>query len=242
MSSAISLPTTAHNLVQRRTATPLSGKSHTNNSVTQLSRPQKTSRPDQWWLLSVPAFLIAAYAANFLIDVYRVGDSAIIDRIRSSLFGISHIVGGLTAMLLGPFQFLASIRRKYPKVHRWIGRLYALGILMGGINAFYVSFTSLCRPLGQYAFAFLGLIWLATAAMGMSTIWSGQVAQHRNWMARNFSLTYAAVMLRWQLPLFISLGMETEPALTLTGFTSWIPNLIFAEWWIIRQTPKRASD
>lgn len=240
MSSTISLRNTAHNLVQHRTAIPSSEKNHANNSFTKLSQPQKASRPNQWWLLSLPAFLIAAYAVNFLLDVHRVGDSAIIDRIRSSLFGVSHIVGGLTATLLGPFQFLSSVRRKYPKVHQWIGRVYNFGILIGGLNAFYVSFTSLCRPLGQYAFAFLGLIWLATAAMGMSMIWSGQVAKHRNWMARNFSLTYAAVMLRWQLPLFISLGLETEPALTLTGFTSWIPNIIFAEWWIKRQNTQPA--
>jgi uncharacterized membrane protein len=235
MSSAISSRNTAHNSVKHGTATLSLKKSHANNSCTQLRQPQKAWTPNKWWLLSLPAFLIAFYAANFLLDLHRVGDSAIIDRIRSSLFGVSHIVGGLTTMLLGPFQFLSSVRRKYPKVHQCIGRVYNIGILIGGLNAFYVSFTSLCRPMGQYAFAFLGLIWLATAAMGMSMIWSGQIARHRNWMTRNFSLTYAAVMLRWQLPLFISLGLETEPALTLTGFTSWIPNIIFAEWWIKRQ-------
>lgn len=61
-------------------------------------------------------------------------------------------------------------------------------------------------------------------------------------MARNFSLTYAAVMLRWQLPLFVSFGMEIEPALTLTGFTSWIPNMIFAEWWIRGQELGRSYN
>ncbi|KAI0176863.1 hypothetical protein BJ166DRAFT_505562 [Pestalotiopsis sp. NC0098] len=239
MSSAVSLPSTAHSLVQlsssNRKPKPTPTRKSQLNHVAKTSQPRKEPKSYKWMYLSVPAFLAAAYALNFLLDIYRVGDSAIIDRIRSSIFGLSHVVGGLTAMFLGPFQFLGSLRRKSPEVHRWVGRVYNGGILIGSVNAFYVSFTSLCRPLGQYAFAFLGFIWLVTAALGMKAIWAGQVVQHRDWMARNFSLTYAAVMLRWQLPLFIALGMETEPALTLTGFTSWIPNLIWAEWWIRRQ-------
>lgn len=188
-----------------------------------------------WKLLSIPAFITAAYAFNFLVDCVRLGDPVIVERIRASVFGIAHILGGLIAMILGPFQFLSSLRKRNSKAHRIIGRVYMAGILMGGVCAFHVSFASMCRPVGQYAFAFLGLIWLGTGIQGMLKIWAGDVARHRDWMTRNFSLTYAAVMLRWQLPIFIFMGMETEPALTLTGFTSWLPNLLFAEWWIKQQ-------
>ncbi|KAH7127519.1 hypothetical protein EDB81DRAFT_809444 [Dactylonectria macrodidyma] len=241
MSSAISLQPANHGLIQlsatsvRATPTTKSSPDTNINNGTETEQAPKTSFVFTWPLLSIPAFFVAAYALNFLLDVVRLGDPAIIERIRASIFGVGHIVGGLTAIALGPFQFLAGIRRRVPKVHRWIGRVYMAGIILGGINTLHVSFTSICRPLGQYAFAFLGIIWMGTAAQGMYTIWAGEVLQHRDWMARNFALTYAAVMLRWQLPLFIAMGMETEPALTLTGFTSWIPNLLFVEWWIRRR-------
>ncbi|KAF1362278.1 hypothetical protein EJ07DRAFT_153212 [Lizonia empirigonia] len=193
-----------------------------------------------WRFYSIPAFLTAAYALNFLLGIYKIGDAVTIDRIRSSVFGNGHILGGLVAIILGPFQFIPALRNRKPSVHVWIGRVYVGGVVLGGISAFKVSFTSICRPLGQYGFALLASAWLVTAAKGMSAIWAGRVTLHRQWMTRNFALTYAAVMLRWQLLLYVALGMEIEPALSLTGFSCWIPNLIFIEWWM-RYGPGRAE-
>lgn len=242
MSSSMSNGPIHHQVAHfRLTSNPIAAteppKKHYVYNLPKTGLARNPSTTSKWLFMALPAFLIGIYAANFILDLYRFGDPEIIDRIRASAAGVSHVIGGGTAMLLGPFQFLASIRQHAPKIHRWIGRVYAGGILIGGVNAFYVSFTSLCRPLGQYAFAFLGFIWLVTAMLGMLAIWKGKVSQHQDWMTRNFALTYAAVMLRWQLPLLIGLGMGTEPSLTLTGFTCWIPNLVFAEWWINRHKP-----
>jgi uncharacterized membrane protein len=195
----------------------------------------------KWRLLSIPAFLTAAYAFNFLLGIYPIGDMITIDRIRSTLFGMGHVLGGLIAIVLGPFQFIPALRSRKPRVHVWVGRVYVGGVMLGGISAFRVSFTSMCRPLGQYGFALLASAWLITAAKGMSEIWAGRVTLHRQWMTRNFALTYAAVMLRWQLILYVALGMDIEPALSLTGYTCWIPNLIFIEWWI-RYGPGRSAE
>ena len=39
---------------------------------------------------------------------------------------VTHIVGGMLALGLGPFQFLQRLRTKRPSVHRWLGRGYLL--------------------------------------------------------------------------------------------------------------------
>ena len=81
-------------------------------------------------------------------------------------------------------------------------------------------------------------MWLVTIVVGMDAIWKGNVAKHRAWLMRNFALTYAAVSLRPQLAAMILSGVEFELALNITAFSSWIPNLIFVEWWLRRKSPK----
>jgi uncharacterized membrane protein len=212
----------------------------------QLEKKLPKTSNARWYMMAVPSFLVVIYAVNFGADIphTRFGDPEIIKRIRDSLFGNLHILSGIVATAMGPFQFIPSMRRgKASVVHRWVGRLYVAGILLGGINAFKVPFGSPCRPIGQWAFALLAAVWLATTALGMLTIWGGDVQDHKKWMTRSFACTYAAVMLRWQLPLFIHLGMGVEPALSLTGLTCWIPNLIFVEWQTKRlgkETTKKA--
>ena len=57
---------------------------------------------------------------------------------------------------------------------------------------------------------------------------------HRNWMIRNYSLTFAAVTLRIWLPLFIVLfGIEHfELSYAIIAWLAWVPNLIVAELFI----------
>src|SRR5437764_267708 len=37
---------------------------------------------------------------------------------------LPHIAGGMLAFLLSPFQLSTTLRRRLPKVHRWLGRTY----------------------------------------------------------------------------------------------------------------------
>src|SRR5687767_8280841 len=55
---------------------------------------------------------------------------------------LGHIVGGLVALVTGPFQFSQTFRKKYLAVHRWLGRIYLTAILIGVISATYLSWTS----------------------------------------------------------------------------------------------------
>src|SRR5690349_19363520 len=45
-----------------------------------------------------------------------------------------HFAAGGIILALGCVQFLASIRSRYPAVHRWIGRVYVTSALLAGIG------------------------------------------------------------------------------------------------------------
>ncbi len=49
-------------------------------------------------------------------------------------------------------------------------------------------------------------------------------------MIRNFALTFAAVTLRVQLGACAAAGLTFESFYPLLAWTSWLPNLIAAEW------------
>ena len=52
---------------------------------------------------------------------------------------LTHIVGSGLALLVGPFQFWSGLRRRSMRAHRWSGRLYVVGVLIGGCAAFYLA-------------------------------------------------------------------------------------------------------
>ncbi|KPM43784.1 hypothetical protein AK830_g2766 [Neonectria ditissima] len=194
-----------------------------------------------WWLMALPSFLISVYAIFFFTG-NSPGDPKIVKRILSTTSGIVHISGSLITLGVGPIQYLHGLRRDHPVIHRWVGRVYTVGNTIGGVAAFYVTFHSLANTWGKVGFAALALCWLWTMGQGMRAIWANDAAGHRDWMTRNFSLSYAAVMLRWQLPMFILMGVDTFLALSITGYLSWIPNLIFAEYCIRRTARKSRTE
>ena len=61
-------------------------------------------------------------------------------------------------------------------------------------------------------------------------------------MIRSFALTYAAVMLRLYLPLFLAgLRMDFEISYQIISWLCWVPNLIFVEYFLIRRGTMAAS-
>src|SRR5688572_6472737 len=54
---------------------------------------------------------------------------------------LTHIGGAMLATLIGPFQFLPKIiTNRYLKLHRWLGRTYLVGVLLGGLGGLYMAF------------------------------------------------------------------------------------------------------
>ena len=70
--------------------------------------------------------------------------------------------------------------------------------------------------------------------MAYKHIHNKDIEHHREWMTRNYALTFAAVMLRlWQLA-FGMAGVDFLLGYMTVAWLCWIPNLMAAEW-IIRR-------
>lgn len=160
-----------------------------------------------------------------------------------------HIFAAAVALLLGPFQFSATLRRTRPRVHRWAGRLYlGIGVLIGGLAGLYMSFNARGGLPARTGFAVMASLWLYTGLRAFTAIRGRGIAEHRIWMVRSFALTFGAVTLRLWLPLADVIGYPFEVSYPWIAWISWVPNLIIAEWFFVRgrsgktaRSPSRAE-
>ena len=83
-------------------------------------------------------------------------------------------------------------------------------------------------------FTALAIAWLITGALAFIGARRRRFDEHRAWMIRNYSLTFAAATIRLaSLPLLV---LTRDPVVAITcTFWSWIANLVAAEMVIRRQ-------
>ncbi|MCC3762940.1 DUF2306 domain-containing protein [Glycomyces sp. TRM65418] len=117
---------------------------------------------------------------------------------------VVHAATAGIALLVGPFQFFGSIRRRSPRTHRLLGRVYLLaGVLPGSLTGIVVAVLTTAGPLAVAAFVFIDVYWFYTALRAYRAVRSRDFAGHERWMLRNMAATFAAVTLRVFIGLFV---------------------------------------
>ncbi|WP_229715591.1 DUF2306 domain-containing protein [Mangrovihabitans endophyticus] len=156
----------------------------------------------------------------------------------------AHITFAGLALVAGPFQFATMIRRRWPVVHRWIGRTYLASIALGAPAALVMSFFSSAAVAGFFGFGTLALLWAWTSYRGYRAIRNGDIASHQAWMIRSFALTFAAPTLRLWLGVLMGAQLSLHLAPAADAFTNayavvpflcWLPNIVVAEMMIRRR-------
>lgn len=176
-------------------------------------------------------FPLGHFVAPVMAQVYHFHKLAI----------YTHIFAALFALVIGPFQFSRRLRQRRPALHRLLGKLYlGIGVLLGGLAGFYMAFYAAGGSWAQLGFASLALCWLFTGFRAYRSIRAGDVRAHEQWMVRNFALTFAAVTLRIMLGLGMgALRLPFEEVYPVIAWACWVPNLLFAEWVLIRPKQSR---
>lgn len=149
-----------------------------------------------------------------------------------------HAGGASTALLVGCFQFLPAVRRRKP-LHRWLGRIYAVGCLVGGVAALILAPTTSAGPVAALGFGVLGVLWIYITVQAWRAALARRFDAHRRWMIRSFALTFGAVTLRVYLPIGPMLGLDFLQTYVLVSWLSWVPNLALVEAYLWRNREKR---
>lgn len=200
-------------------------------------------KPKAWLMLLAWVFILI-FAGKFVIH-----DALPYFGFEEEVFGrywgmkwplIGHISGGLLALVLGPFQFWAGFRNRYLKAHRWTGRLYLTGILIGSISSVALALTTGIAIHWTWALSLIGLAmaWFFTSGMALRFILLKRITLHKEWMIRSYVVTFAFVLFRWitSQSFYYELGTFKETGPTAI-WISWVIPLFFTE--IILQWNKK---
>jgi len=150
-----------------------------------------------------------------------------------------HIIPGGIALLLGAFQFQPWLRKKWINLHRVIGRVYIIAVLVGAVAGLLLAWYAPREPATRLGFSTLAVIWFYSALMAYLSIRMGNIKQHQQWMIRCYALTLGGVTLRIQLGILQGgMGLGFDESYALVAWFAWVPNLIIAEWFF-NQAPLR---
>ncbi len=102
-----------------------------------------------------------------------------------TLFLISHAIFAGLAMVMGAFQFSNRLRSRYMRMHRMMGYIYVVSVMIGapiGIPlAARVDTPSLAAASAVQAFG-----WMLCTGVALYSIRTGNIQQHRRWMIRGY--------------------------------------------------------
>lgn len=156
---------------------------------------------------------------------------------RNPALTFAHIIPGALFMVLGPLQFVAAIRARWSRLHRWSGRIFVGSGLLIGSSALVMSFqTSIGGVTETSATTFFAIIFLFDLTKAFWHIRRHEIARHREWMIRAFAIGLAVATIR---PIIVAF-FATSPFTHLTpqqffGIAFWIGftlHLMAAEIWI----------
>jgi hypothetical protein len=138
-----------------------------------------------------------------------------------------HIAGGTLALFAGPFQLWSGLRDRHRPIHRWTGRVYVTGVLLGGVAAFYLAFFSQPRSFGIALFA-MAVAWWVTVGVAIVAVKQYRIEAHRAWMIRGYVVTFSFVTFRMliEMPLW---SMAGDARLAVVLWVSWVAPLAVIE-------------
>lgn len=193
-----------------------------------------------WVLFALLAIAIGLYPlAYFFGDMSEAllgtkSEALLADQIWNIAFYVHISFGGL-ALLIGWSQFIQKWRARQMNLHRRLGQLYILSVLLSGVTGFYVALFATGGWVAIAGFATLAVLWLFTTYQAYKSVREKDILAHQNWMKRSYALTFGAVTLRLWLPLFLGvLAMDFIPAYRIIAWLAWVPNLLLVEWSIRR--------
>lgn len=165
-----------------------------------------------------------------------------IDHWRIAFF--IHVYASLWVLLAGFTQFSGWIHRHNPGLHRTMGYIYVVDILLitgpaGLIMGFYANGGDLSRA----AFVLLALLWIFFTAMALVKARQRDFRAHRYFMIRSFALTLSALTLRaWKYAITNTMDhVRPMDVYRIVAWAGWGLNLIFAEILIWRLKQKGAK-
>ena len=140
---------------------------------------------------------------------------------------LTHIAGGLVALLTGPVQLWLGLHHVRMELHRKLGLFYIAGMTVGSIGAFGLALQTEGGGVFGSGLFFLGVAWMTTTTLAYVAIRKGLTDQHKDWTIRSYVVTFAFVTFRIGQVTLVARGVPLQQAIGVMAWACWsIPLLI----------------
>lgn len=187
-----------------------------------------------WIVMVLLAILIGLYPAiYFLVDrEFGLLGNKTAELLTNTSWNIAfyiHIILGGVALLTGWTQFSSKLRAKNLALHRQMGKVYVISVILSSLAGIYIGFFATGGIVASTGFICLGIVWFSVTVKAYLDIRKGRVSQHQKMMTYSYAACFAAVTLRIWLPLLtIMLSGNFITAYIIVAWLCWVPNLIVA--------------
>jgi uncharacterized membrane protein len=218
--------------------------------TTTTARPAAPTRVRRdWW---IPASLIALTTVPALAGAARLVDLSSGRTEENARFFdlpvpiVVHIIGATTFCVLGAFQFMPSLRRSRPQLHRLAGRVFVPAGLAAALSGMWMAVFSDLPAHDNTALVWLRLLFgslmVVGLVLGVVAIVRRDVRTHQRWMARSYAVAQGAGTQALVLGTMAVFAGMPGGALKATGMgAAWVINLAVAEWLVRRSQVAQSS-
>lgn len=201
-----------------------------------------TQTTSKKWVAPV-LWLVGALAIYSAIDRMQItfgalitgvmpGNAADMHYVKHALLISFHIIPGLLFLVLGPLQFIASVRKRWPKFHRVSGRIFILSGYITAVSAIAINivfppFGGLFKSIAVYVFSIAQIV---TLTIALQSILRRNIARHRVWMIRAFAIGLAISTMRiFFIPAYLLYGVPSDFTVGLGMWIGFLVNIAVAE-------------
>ncbi|MGA2889464.1 MAG: DUF2306 domain-containing protein [Terracidiphilus sp.] len=164
-------------------------------STSTVSAPRLTSSRFKivlWLALGLITLFVVITSEVLLYTDYPMYHAYRLQVIADRHLLIPHSLAGTLALLIGPINFSSRIRQRYARLHRILGYIYFIAVIVG-------SFTGIALASGRPGLpgtSMQAAAWMVCTTVAVITARNRQIKVHRQWMARSYAVTFTFVSSR----------------------------------------------
>ncbi|HKN19797.1 MAG TPA: DUF2306 domain-containing protein [Terracidiphilus sp.] len=169
-------------------------------NLTQIVRETKRSKLALWGVLFAMGLSVLFYTD---IPYLYASDPSRPHYYALRWWLLPHMLCGITAMFSGSFQFSTRLRKHNPRIHRTLGKIYVIAVVVGASLAAIMDLTVDIDPNWMVNVGYLShpLAWGLTALIAYRTAVTRNFNVHRQWMIRSYLITFTFVLVRLPNPI-----------------------------------------
>ena len=142
--------------------------------------------------------------------------------------------------MIGWSLFLKKLRAKKIHIHRLIGKIYIIAVLLSSFTGLYVAYHATGGIFAKLGFSGMSIAWFTTTYIAYKAIRNKNIQLHERWMIRSYAVTFTGVTFRLWMPfLIIAFQLDFLEAYPIASWASWMANLLVAQWLIRKRFGKK---